>query len=128
MSYLKLELMEPVEVDDGLLDGSLHAAQSTSSSSAPVDREHMSESSREEHGDYYEEMVSLPILCRRAEGVPTTETAQYILQATDKDTCTAVPYGISQNVCFLVSSRAVGHVRNILSDGLGAWEHNGNKY
>ena len=73
-------------------------------------------------------MESFPVLCRSAAGLNTKQIAKYILHATEKKYMYCSAQWCVKERLLLVIRRAVGHVTNVLSDGLGAWIHNRNKH
>ena len=81
-----------------------------------------------DHTDYYNDILDLPVLLRKSTGVSTMEAVDYILsQSSTSKVCKSVPYNISKNVGFLVSTSSVGHWKNIHSDGMGSWKGTGVK-
>ena len=74
--------------------------------------------------DYYKDVLSLPVFARQRRGAGSLKATQDVIQNKDNISVisTRVPSDISDNVTFLVSTKAVGNWKNIYSDGMGAWE------
>ena len=74
--------------------------------------------------DYYKDVLSLPVFDRQRKGTGSLKATQDIIENKTNDSVISkrVPSDISDNVSFLVSTKAVGNWKNVYSDGMGAWE------
>ncbi len=76
----------------------------------------------------YQGNPDLPIVVRSKTGIKTAKAVKILLQSIkDEQICKVVPQGVAHNVGFVFSVKSIGHYKNVLSDGLGAWRHDGRK-
>ena len=82
--------------------------------------------------EFYADNDHLPIFKSGLQcGLSTSEIVNIIKGLDTDDKCVAkmVPTSVSHNVAFVidVTSKFVGHVKNLLSDDMGAWNQTGTK-
>ena len=77
-------------------------------------------------GTLYKGHVYLPVFSWKQEPYRWTEIVEILLGSYEPEClCTSQPLLISNNVTFFISNANFRNVRDIVSNEMGAWKHNG---